>query len=216
MPDPITPPAEPAPTITPATAAQPSAPQQPAAPQNAATPQQPATASTAPTTGDEPLGEAGKKALQAERDARAALEKQIKQLQPLMDLLGGKGSGDTKSDLEKLTERMAELENTAATEREARLRLEVASEKGLTPQQAARLQGKTREELAADADVLLTLFPPAPGTPQAPGTPRPDPSQGAKGGAPDLDAQIRDAEAKGDLARSIALKHQKLQTITTN
>jgi hypothetical protein len=38
------------------------------------------------------------------------------------------------------------------------LRLEVATAKGLTPKQAGRLQGATREELEADADDLLTTF----------------------------------------------------------
>ncbi|MEU3285568.1 capsid assembly scaffolding protein Gp46 family protein [Streptomyces longwoodensis] len=36
--------------------------------------------------------------------------------------------------------------------------LEVAAEKGLTPAQAARLQGSTKEELEADADSLKALF----------------------------------------------------------
>ncbi|MFF9525351.1 hypothetical protein ACF1DV_25730 [Streptomyces achromogenes] len=36
--------------------------------------------------------------------------------------------------------------------------LEVAADKGLTPAQASRLQGSTKEELEADADALLSLF----------------------------------------------------------
>ncbi|WDM16745.1 DUF4355 domain-containing protein [Streptomyces lavenduligriseus] len=51
---------------------------------------------------------------------------------------------------------------TAKAERDAAARkalvLEVAAEKGLTPAQAARLQGSTKEELEADADALLSLF----------------------------------------------------------
>ena len=38
------------------------------------------------------------------------------------------------------------------------LRLEIAAEKGLTPAQARRLVGNTREELEADADELLEAF----------------------------------------------------------
>lgn len=184
----------------------------PTQPAGATPPADPAPLPAPPAAGtpaDEPLGEAGKKALQAERDARAALEKEIARLKPLADLLGGKPTGDTKSDLEKLTERMAELETAAATERLGRLRLEVATEKGLTPAQAARLQGTSRDELAADADALLALFPAAPA---ASGTPKPDPSQGAKGTATDIDARIADAEAKGDLRTAFALKAQKLTT----
>lgn len=41
------------------------------------------------------------------------------------------------------------------------LRLSVAATKSLTPEQAARLQGSTREELEADADALKALFAPA-------------------------------------------------------
>ncbi|MEO3974366.1 hypothetical protein [Streptomyces sp. CAU 1734] len=41
------------------------------------------------------------------------------------------------------------------------LRITVAAEKGLTPAQARRLQGSTREELEADADELLNDFAPA-------------------------------------------------------
>lgn len=173
-----------------------------------------------PKTGDgddKPLGRNGEKALRAEREAREALEKQIKELEPLKgladlkplaELLGGKSTGNPKTDLEQLTERMSQLEQTASTERLGRLRLEVAAEKGLSPQQAARLQGGSREELTADADALLALFPVSPATTR----PKPDPSQGSKGIAPDLDAQIREAESKGEWLTAVALKNQKLTT----
>ena len=49
------------------------------------------------------------------------------------------------------------------------LRLSVAASKSLTPEQAARLQGSTREELEADADALKALFAPA-GTGNGTGT----------------------------------------------
>ncbi|WP_405620216.1 hypothetical protein [Streptomyces sp. NBC_00076] len=51
---------------------------------------------------------------------------------------------------------------TAKAERDAAARkalvLEIAAGKGLTPAQAARLQGSTKEELEADADALKALF----------------------------------------------------------
>jgi hypothetical protein len=51
---------------------------------------------------------------------------------------------------------------TAKAERDAATRkaliLEIASDKGLTAAQAARLQGATKEELEADADALKALF----------------------------------------------------------
>lgn len=53
---------------------------------------------------------------------------------------------------------------TAKAERDAAARkalvLEIAASKGLTPAQAARLQGSTKEELEADADALKALFVP--------------------------------------------------------
>lgn len=66
-----------------------------------------------------------------------------------------------KTELERLTER-AEAAERAVAETEVRaLRLEVAAEKGLTPAQAKRLVGSTREELEADADELVATFKPA-------------------------------------------------------
>lgn len=163
---------------------------------------------------DEPLGPAGKKALDEERTARKELERKLAALAPLEQLaqaLGGKATGDGKTDLERLTERLTEHETELATERAARYRAEVAAAKGLTPQQAARLQGSTREELEADADALLTLFPAAPAGPR---NPVPDPSQGPRGTQPpDLEAQITAAQNAGDVRRVIALQKQKLANV---
>jgi hypothetical protein len=60
-----------------------------------------------------------------------------------------------KTELEKLTERAAAAEQRAAQIELASIRNEIALEKGLTPSQAKRLVGGTREDLAADADELL-------------------------------------------------------------
>lgn len=54
-----------------------------------------------------------------------------------------------------LEERVAEIERTAKASEERALRAEVANAKGLTPTQAKRLIGATREELEADAVELL-------------------------------------------------------------
>lgn len=211
----------------------------PTAPAGPTTPaSQPAATATVPpgqqpqgtaTPGDKPLGPGGEKALHEEREARKALEKQVAELKPLAEmagslkplaeLLGGKTSGDSKTDMQRLTETVESLKQDAATERLGRLRLEVAAEKGLTPQQAARLQGADRDALAADADALRALFPatagttPAdqPGTAPPAGTPRPDPSQGAQpGGTVTVDDQAEQALKDGKVKDAIALKAQAL------
>jgi hypothetical protein len=57
-----------------------------------------------------------------------------------------------------LEERLAQLERDKAESDARALRAEVAAAKGLTPAQATRLDGATREELEADADELLSAF----------------------------------------------------------
>lgn len=54
-----------------------------------------------------------------------------------------------------LEERVAEIERQAKESETRALRAEVANAKGLTPTQAKRLIGASREELEADADELL-------------------------------------------------------------
>jgi hypothetical protein len=172
-------------------------------------PTDPSPTPTPAPPGDQPLGPAGQKALAAEREARKALEKQLADLAPLKDLaaaLSGSQPTPGKSAEDLLNERFAKYETDLTSERTARWRAEVAAEKSLTAQQAARLQGATRDELAADADALVALFPAA-----GPRTPAPDPSQGARGGQPsgDIDARIAEAQKSGDWQTAIALKRQK-------
>lgn len=87
----------------------------------------------------------------ADRDALAARVKEFEDA--------------TKSEADKAADRAAEIEQRAteaekrALEAETALaRAEVALEKGLTPAQAKRLTGSTKEELAADADEFLELL----------------------------------------------------------
>lgn len=122
---------------------------------------------TAPATGTaqpvreafpEGLGDAGKKALTEEREARreaerAATDRQ-KQLDATLAELQQFRDRD-KTEAEKLAERATTAEATAATAQSRLMKYEVAVEKRLPPTLAARLQGSTREELAADADALL-------------------------------------------------------------
>lgn len=54
-----------------------------------------------------------------------------------------------------LEDRVADIEKNARDAEQRATRAEVANAKGLTPTQAKRLVGTTREELEADADALL-------------------------------------------------------------
>lgn len=123
---------------------------------NAATTEE-TTTTTETTTVDESLGDGGKKALEAERkNARQATKERDALAARLQEF-----EDRDKTEAQKLTDR-AEAAEKRATETEGRaLRLEVASEKGLTPAQAKRLVGVTREELEADAAELLETFKPA-------------------------------------------------------
>ncbi|HET7664598.1 MAG TPA: hypothetical protein VFK56_00635, partial [Mycobacterium sp.] len=66
-----------------------------------------------------------------------------------------------KSELDRLREASSAAEKRAAEAESKAMRFEVAHEKGLTPAQAKRLIGSTREELEADADELLAAFKPS-------------------------------------------------------
>jgi hypothetical protein len=66
------------------------------------------------------------------------------------DELKAKAEGATT-----LEDRVAEIEKQAKDSEDRAMRAEIANAKGLTPSQAKRLIGATREELEADADDLL-------------------------------------------------------------
>jgi hypothetical protein len=63
-----------------------------------------------------------------------------------------------KTEAQKLADKAAAAEKKASEAELKALRLEVAGEKGLTPAQAKRLIGGSREELEADADELIKTF----------------------------------------------------------
>ena len=127
---------------------------------------------------DDSLGDAGKKALDEERKARreaekakADLEKRIKEYEDR-----------DKSDSEKAADAVKAAETRAEEAEKRALRLEVASDKGLTPAQAKRLVGGTKEELEADADEILEAFPAQGATP--PPSRKPSTSGLSGGGEP--------------------------------
>jgi hypothetical protein len=136
-----------------------------------------------PPAGDPPkddaLGDAGKRALQAERQRAETAEKELAKYRKAEQ---DKADAD-KSELQKAADKAAAAETRAAAAEARALRLEVATAKGLPASYAKRLVGDTREELEADADDLVKDYKPAagdPADPAKPKTPAPDPSQGAK------------------------------------
>lgn len=133
---------------------------------------------TPPPEPDEPLGEPGKKALDAEREARKTAESQAKDLQKQLDA----ANAQLKTLQEKLDGALAaqkQAEEAAQAATLAQLRTDRAAEKGLPAALAKKLTGTTAEELDAEIDELLPHL-------GAPG-PKPNPQQGnpsqARGGS---------------------------------
>lgn len=143
-----------------------------------ATPAVPSTIAdpTATVDGTQPddLGEAGKRALAQERAAKKAAEKQVsdlaKRLQDFEDR--------DKSEAQKLAERFAEVERERDALRVESIRARVAIAKGVPADLIEFLTASTEEDLAAQADRLLTRL-----AATAPPTPRSDADQGARGSA---------------------------------
>jgi hypothetical protein len=109
---------------------------------------------TQPATGE--LGDAGKKALDAERREKRSAEKRAAEAEAKLKEIEDR----EKSESERAVERAEAAEKAAAAAESRALRLEIAAEKGLTPAQAKRLVGESREELEADAAELLETFKP--------------------------------------------------------
>lgn len=115
-----------------------------------------APASTEPVPAStEPLGDAGKKALQIERDARKKAEDDFKALQQQI-------ADSQKTAEQKAADALAAAQASANEAANRAMRYEVAAEKGLDLALAARLSGSTKEELEADAVALMSLIPKAP------------------------------------------------------
>lgn len=140
------------------------------APATDAPPTQPEQNTTSPThtNGDEPLGESGKRALEAERKARRDVEAKLKELEPLVAAHREREEAD-KSETTKLNEALAG-ERDARTKAElSLLRYTIAADKGISPKHVKFLTGSTKEEIEQSADELLAEFgTPKPGMPGRP------------------------------------------------
>jgi hypothetical protein len=103
---------------------------------------------------DESLGEAGLKALQAERDARKTLEAELKELRPLA--VKAKELEDAKkSNEQRNADEIAALKADLQSERLGRARAQVGAAKGLPASLIPLLKGETAEEMETHADELL-------------------------------------------------------------
>lgn len=122
-------------------------------------------------TDEGPFDETRAKAKIAKVNSEAAsLRKRLKELEP-MAAKAKELEDANKSEAEKTTERLTATEKRAEKAEGELLRLTVGLDKGLTPAQAKRLVGSTKEELEADADDLLTTFG---GDKKAPSTRKPN------------------------------------------
>lgn len=129
--------------------------------------------------GDE-LGEGGKKALVAEREARKVAERDAAALKARVDEL----EAVSLSELEKAQKAAADADARAAdfqAQIKARdveiLRQRVANELKLPTELVDRLRGDDEESIRADAKSLAAIIPAANGNPR----PKPDPFQGGDG-----------------------------------
>lgn len=120
------------------------------------------------------LGDAGKKALNAERTARKAAEKTAAELLAKVQAF----EDADKSETDKAAAR-AEAAEKRATEAEAKaMRVEVADELDVPKELRKFLTAMTEDTLREQASELLTAFNAATASTRT--SPRPDPTQGAK------------------------------------
>jgi hypothetical protein len=120
-----------------------------------------------PDAGDEALGDAGKKALKAERDARAVAEKALAEAKAKLDQI----EAANMSDLERAQKEAAEAKEIAAKATADALRFRVAAQHGISDEDAELfLTGADLDTLTKQATRLKD---------RAPTGPQPDLSQAA-------------------------------------
>ena len=158
------------------------------------------TEGTTPDT--QGLGDAGKRALEAERKARAAAEKRareaeakVKEAEDAAEAKVKEAEDADKSEVERLQSQVAELTKTAEAATARADRFEVAVAKGLSLAQARRLVGSTKEELEADADAMRSEL----GIGDEPkGKPAGRPQEDLKAGASNAEDDEPDPKALAD------------------
>ena len=133
-------------------------------------------------TGDpDALGDAGKKALDAERKRADDAEKALKASDARLQALEQEGLSDldkARKEIETLKAANAQLESDASQKSLEITRLNVGIDEGLDKRLISRLTGTDEESFKADAATLRELIPSDAN--QSP-FPKADPSQGPKG-----------------------------------
>ena len=162
---------------------------------------------TADKVAEDALGDAGKRALVAERARAQAAEDRAK----AAEAKAKEYEDRDKTDLQKAQDEAATAKTEAAKATAALLRRQVADDKKLPVDLADTLQGSTKEELEAHADVLLKHI-----KPQETPPPNFNGGAGSPPAAGSLDAQIQAATAKGDWAAVQTLNAQKLSELALN
>lgn len=122
------------------------------------------------------LGEAGKRALAAERARADTAERELGKATSRLQAFEQAGITDpaaTKAELERLASENGTLSTDLEKTTRENTRLNVGLDKGLPKSLISRLQGDDEDALAADADALLAFIPT-----DAKPIPKADPSQG--------------------------------------
>lgn len=124
------------------------------------------------------LGDAGKRAIQAERDARSAAEKRVRELETQIEQATASHTAaieSLRSEIESANSAVTEKQKETEAVQADLLRYKVGLRKGLPEQVIDRLRGSDETELEADADSFAQVL--KSGTTSI----HPDPSQGARG-----------------------------------
>lgn len=129
------------------------------------------------------LGDPGKAAIAAEREARRTAERQLREVQKALKEYEDRD----KSELQKALERAEAAEKAAAEASFSALRTKVAAAKGVP---ASSLTGTTEEELNASADELIAWR--DANKPAAAPAPKKVPSSGLKSGATNTESLNHD------------------------
>lgn len=145
------------------------------APVTAAVPATGAPGQTAPPVADQPLGEAGLRALQSERDARKEAEHAKSEMEKQLAALKDQRPAD-----QKLADQLADITKQLAAERVERLRSQTALKHSISADYLPLLTAATADELEAQG-VLVANLQKAAMAAAAPNTPGhlPHPGQGA-------------------------------------